>query len=74
MVLRYLLERRGRVVRREQLLADVWSYQYMGDDRTVDVHMSRLRRKLPSLKGRLVALRNIGYRLDDDPDVRVANC
>lgn len=64
MVLKYLLERRGRVVTRQQLLEDVWGYSYTGDDRTVDVHVSRLRRKLPSLRGCLVALRGIGYRLD----------
>lgn len=73
-VLKYLLERPGRIVRREQLLADVWSYQYMGDARTVDVHMSRLRRKLPSLHGRLVAIRNLGYRIDDEHERRIANC
>jgi DNA-binding response OmpR family regulator len=66
LVLRYLLERPGRVVTRQQLLTDVWAYSYTGDDRTVDVHISRLRRKLPSLRGRLVAIRNIGYRLDAD--------
>jgi hypothetical protein len=74
MVLRYFLERPGRVVTRAQLLSDVWSYVYDGDDRTVDVHVSRLRRKLASLQGRLIAIRNIGYRLDDEPMARVANC
>lgn len=64
MVLRYLLERPSRVVTRQQLLTDVWGYRYLGDDRTVDVHISRLRRKLPSLAAHLVALRGIGYRLD----------
>ncbi len=64
MVLKYLLQRPGRVVTRQQLLSDVWDYHYTGDDRTVDVHISRLRRKLPSLRGRLTALRGIGYRLD----------
>src|SRR5690606_33883979 len=64
MVLKYLLQRPSRVVTRKQLLSDVWDYHYTGDDRTVDVHISRLRRKLPSLRGRLTALRGIGYRLD----------
>ncbi len=66
MVLRYLLERIGRVVTRQQLLSDVWAYTYTGDDRTVDVHISRLRRKLPSLRGRLVAIKGLGYRLEAD--------
>lgn len=65
-VLAYLLDRSGRVVTRTRLLQDVWDYRYTGDDRTVDVHVSRLRRKLPSLRGRLTAIRNIGYRLDLD--------
>ena len=74
LLLRHLLERTGRIVTRPQLLTDVWSHAYDGDDRTVDVHVSRLRRKLPSLAGRLVAIRNIGYRLDAERDARIANC
>lgn len=66
MVLRYLLQRPGRIVTRQQLLQDVWEYHYTGDDRTVDVHISRLRRKLPSLRAHLTALRGIGYRVDVD--------
>lgn len=72
MVLRYLLERIGRVVTRQQLLTDVWSYTYTGDDRTVDVHISRLRRKLPSLRGQLVAIKGLGYRLDEKQELRSA--
>ena len=83
LLLRYLLERPGRVLTRRNLLEDVWAYSYTGDDRTVDVHISRLRRKLPSLRGRLVAIRHVGYRLDGDeamdppafrPGARIANC
>lgn len=68
MVLRYLLLRPGRVVTREQLLLDVWGHVYTGDDRTIDVHISRLRRKLPSLSGRLVAIKHLGYRVEPDED------
>jgi DNA-binding response OmpR family regulator len=70
MVLRYFALRPGRVVTRQQLLTDVWGYTYTGDDRTVDVHVSRLRRKLPSLSTRLVALKHVGYRLDADEPSR----
>ncbi|MCC7009681.1 MAG: response regulator transcription factor [Acidobacteria bacterium] len=75
LLLRYLLQRPGRVVTRAQALADVWHYSYTGDDRTVDVHISRLRRRLPSLRRRLVAIRNVGYRLDIElaAEPRVAN-
>ncbi|MDE3156904.1 MAG: winged helix-turn-helix domain-containing protein [Acidobacteriota bacterium] len=41
----------------------VWGYRYTGDARTIDVHVCRLRRKLPALRGRLVTLKHIGYRL-----------
>ena len=64
LLLKYLAQRRGRVVTRRQLLEDVWGYQFAGDDRTVDVHVSRLRRKLPSLRGLLVAVKHVGYRLE----------
>jgi DNA-binding winged helix-turn-helix (wHTH) protein len=74
MMLRYLVMRPGRVVTRSQLLTDVWGYQYTGDDRTVDVHVSRLRRKLPSLAGRLVAIKHLGYRLELDVQaLKIAN-
>lgn len=64
LVLKYLLTRQGRIVTREQMLKDVWHYSYTGDHRTVDVHVSRLRKKLPSLRERFVAVKNIGYRLE----------
>lgn len=75
MLLRYLVLRPGRVVSRSQLLTDVWGYQYTGDDRTVDVHVSRLRRKLPSLSGRLLAIKHLGYRLElESPgELKIAN-
>lgn len=74
LVLRYLLQRVGRVVTRHQLLTDVWGYSYTGDDRTVDVHISRLRRKLPSLRHHLVAIKHVGYRLDSEQSAQIANC
>jgi len=60
LVLKYLLERSGRVVTREQLLKEVWGYRYTGDARTVDVHVSRLRRKLPPIAGMLKAVKQVG--------------
>jgi DNA-binding response OmpR family regulator len=73
LVLKYLLTRQGRIVTREQLLTNVWHNSYTGDDRTVDVHVSRLRKKLPSLRGRLQALKNIGYRLEAAAQSRAVN-
>jgi DNA-binding response OmpR family regulator len=73
MVLRYLMLRPDRVVTREQLLTDVWGYSYTGDARTVAVHMSRLRRKLPSLRERLVAVKHLGYRLTSADSIERAS-
>lgn len=70
LVLRYLLHRPGRIVTREQLLTDVWGYRYTGDHRTVDVHISRLRRKLPALRDVVVAVKHVGYRVAELPEVK----
>jgi len=64
LVLRYLLQHQGRLVSRAQLLEHVWGYRYTGDHRTVDVHVSRLRKKLPPLRAMLHAVKHLGYRLD----------
>jgi DNA-binding response OmpR family regulator len=69
MFLQYLLEHRGRVLSRDLLLRDVWGYQYTGGTRTVDVHVRRLREKLPVLADALVTVKQFGYKLlgDDVP-------
>lgn len=63
-LLKYLAEREGRVFSREQLLEEVWGYEYYGDIRTVDVTVRRLREKLedvPSDPKYIVTKRGIGY-------------
>ena len=57
-----LVERRGRVQSREQLLRDVWEYDTMVDTRTVDTHMRRLRQKLGRAGESLETVRGVGYR------------
>ena len=63
MLLRYLLQHRGRVLSRDLLLGDVWGYRYTGGTRTVAVHVRRLREKLPVLVDRLVTVKQFGYKL-----------
>jgi DNA-binding response OmpR family regulator len=63
LLLRYLLQHRGRVLSRDVLLNDVWGYRYTGGTRTVDVHVRRLREKLPSLARMLVTVKQFGYKL-----------
>jgi DNA-binding response OmpR family regulator len=66
MLLRYFLQHRGRVLSRDLLLGDVWGYRYTGGTRTVDVHVRRLREKLPMLVNRLVTVKQFGYKLMAD--------
>jgi two-component system alkaline phosphatase synthesis response regulator PhoP len=67
LLLQYFLEHRGRVLSRDLLLTDVWGYQYTGGTRTVDVHIRRLREKLPFLIDAIVTIKQFGYRLDPSP-------
>jgi DNA-binding response OmpR family regulator len=67
LLLQYLLAHRGRVLSRDLLLTDVWGYKYTGGTRTVDVHVRRLREKLPALERALVTVKQFGYKLLDPP-------
>jgi two-component system alkaline phosphatase synthesis response regulator PhoP len=67
LLLRYLVEHRGRVLSRDLLLTDVWGYQYTGGTRTVDVHVRRLREKLPDVGAAITTVKQFGYRLEDPP-------
>src|SRR5229473_863309 len=67
LLLEYLLRHRGRVLSRDVLLTDVWGYRYTGGTRTVDVHVRRLREKLPVLGDALVTVKQFGYKLLDQP-------
>ena len=68
-LLLFLAENPQRVFSRAQLLQQVWGYAH-GGDRTVDVHVRRLRAKLGDVPI-VTTLRGIGYRLADDVDVQV---
>jgi len=65
LLLQYLIEHRGRVLSRDLLLTDVWGYQYTGGTRTVDVHVRRLREKMPLLAEAVTTIKQFGYRLED---------
>jgi DNA-binding response OmpR family regulator len=67
LLLEYLLRHRGRVLSRDVLLTDVWGYKYTGGTRTVDVHVRRLREKLPALGDALVTVKQFGYKLLELP-------
>jgi DNA-binding response OmpR family regulator len=62
-LLKYLAQHPGRVFTRQQLLQEVWGYDYFGGTRTVDVHVRRLRAKLgPENETLIGTVRNVGYR------------
>ena len=63
-LLRFLAQHPGRVFTREQLLSEVWGYDYFGGTRTVDVHIRRLRAKLGDLESLIGTVRNVGYRFN----------
>jgi len=61
-LLRFFATHPSRVFTREQLLSEVWGYDYFGGTRTVDVHVRRLRAKLGDLESLIGTVRNVGYR------------
>ena len=66
-LLKFLAQHPGRVFTRDQLLQEVWGYDYFGGTRTVDVHVRRLRDKLPPLADAIVTVKQFGYKLLDPP-------
>jgi DNA-binding response OmpR family regulator len=65
-LLRFLAQHTGRVFTRDQLLSEVWGYDYFGGTRTVDVHIRRLRAKLGDFESLIGTVRNVGYRFNTD--------
>ena len=64
-LLKFLVAHPGRVLSREELLKNVWGYDYYGGTRTVDVHVRRLRAKLSTEYDQCIGtVRNVGYRFD----------
>jgi DNA-binding response OmpR family regulator len=63
-LLRFFATHPSRVFTREQLLSEVWGYDYFGGTRTVDVHVRRLRAKLGDLEQLIGTVRNVGYRFN----------
>lgn len=70
-LLLYLIERQGRVMSREHMLNSVWNYEFSGDSRIVDVHVSHLRDKLeenPKQPTLIKTVRGLGYKLERPKD------
>jgi DNA-binding response OmpR family regulator len=65
-----LVEARGRVLSRPALLDQIWGYSYAEGTRTVDVHVRRLREKLPGIADRLITVKSLGYRIAREGEER----
>jgi two-component system, OmpR family, alkaline phosphatase synthesis response regulator PhoP len=65
-LLKLLASHKGHVFTREALLDKIWGYDYYGGDRTVDVHIRRLRSKIETTHVYIETVRNIGYRFVKD--------
>ncbi len=67
LLLECLFQSQGRVLSRDYLMDEVWGYDYYGGMRTVDVHIRRLRKKIPVLSEAIQTVKNMGYKLKENP-------
>lgn len=65
-ILSYLINNKNIAISREQLLSNVWGYDFYGDDRTVDTHIKMLRNNLKEYRKHIVTVRGVGYRFVED--------
>lgn len=65
-LLLYLTKNKDIAVTREQLLSDIWGYDFFGDDRTLDTHMKLLRKKIGIYGQNIITLRGVGYRFETE--------
>ena len=63
-----LIKNKNIAITREQLLYNVWGYDYYGDDRTVDTHIKMLRNNLGKYRDHIVTVRGIGYKYVEDKE------
>ena len=63
-LLLYLMKNQNVAVTREQLLTNIWGYEFFGDDRTLDTHMKLLRKKIGEYGKNIITIRGVGYRFE----------
>lgn len=64
-LLKYLVDNQNIAISREQLLQNIWGYDFYGDDRTVDTHIKTLRSKIGKYKDNIITLRGVGYKFEN---------
>ena len=67
-ILTYLIKNKNIAISREQLLCNVWGYDYFGDDRTVDTHIKMLRNNLGKYRDHIVTVRSVGYKYVEEKE------
>lgn len=65
-LLKYLLENVNKPLSREDILNNVWGYDYLGETRTVDIHIKTIRRKILTAEDYIKTVRGIGYKISDN--------
>lgn len=63
-LLKYLVQNKDIAMSREKLLSNVWGYEYLGEDRTVDTHIKMLRSNLKEYRDLIVTMRGMGYKFE----------
>lgn len=65
-ILTYLIKNKDIAISREQLLSNIWGYDFFGDDRTIDTHIKMLRNNLGKYRTLIETVRGIGYKFSDE--------
>lgn len=65
-LLKYLLQNKNKPMSREEILNKIWGYNYLGETRTVDIHIKTIRKKLLSAENYIKTVRGIGYKISED--------
>jgi len=72
-ILVYFIENKDIVISREKLLENIWGYDFMGESRTIDVHVKELRKKMGDFNGNLIeTIWSVGYRFNYDRELNAA--
>ena len=63
-----MIQNKGIAISREQLLSNVWGYDFFGEDRTVDTHIKMLRNNLGKYRDHIVTVRGVGYKYVEEEE------
>lgn len=67
-LLKYLMQNKNIALSRENLLNNIWGYDFYGDDRTIDTHIKTLRSHLGSYRNKIKTIRGMGYKFEDQEE------